>query len=189
MGIKETKKIFSIISRDLTAETIGKNLQSGNKDCLLIKGDLPAFECLDLLEKYPCLKTENGIEITRAEMMNKPIKILFYVLSADIEYALYKVIKAYSKSSDESEKLKEYFLNDLIREFFKLDGVLKLQSIYKKRSEMKEDLKAFSSFRNIIMHANSKIQLETEFRVIVERKRQMLKLLDSFEQIRESLEK
>ena len=186
MGIKETKNIFNTISKDLTAEMIAK--PSKTSGGFQITKNLPVFECVDLLEKYPVLKTENNLEITRLELMNKPIKTLFYVLSSDIEYALYKVIKAYAKPEDLS-KIREYYLNDLIREFLKLEQAFKLQNIYTKRYEIKKDLKAISSFRNIIMHANSKIQLETEFKIIVERKKQMIKLLDAFQQIRESLEK
>ncbi|MDD5700389.1 MAG: hypothetical protein PHH00_04375 [Candidatus Nanoarchaeia archaeon] len=187
MGIKETKNLFAFISKNLTVETIAKPIKENQEDCPIIKKDLPVFDSLDLLEKHPCLKIEGDLEVTRAQMMKKPIRALFFILSTEIEYSLYKTLKNYDKSEKDLKELQSSFLNDLIRKFLKLDEPFKLQSTYKTISEIKKDLKAFSSFRNIIMHSNTKIQLETDFKIILERKKQMLKLFEAFEQIREHL--
>ncbi len=104
---------------------------------------------------------------------------IFYALIIEIEYRLYGALK----TRVNVKELQTYNLNDMIRKFLSDDKLFQMQKIYDKRKEIKEDLKAISSFRNIIMHSNRKMDLETEFSTILKRKRQALRLLEALGQM------
>ena len=167
------KPFFEKLSKEMTASLISRDLSSCEK-CFEIEDNLPIFDVLDLLEKHECLRLENGQVITRDDTMRKPVKTLFYLLITEIEYRLYKVLKNRVESL---EKLRESEFNELIRLFLENKELFEIQDIYSKRAELKEDLKAISSFRNVIMHAPRKIDLETRYDVVVKRKNQALKLM------------
>ena len=179
MEPKLYKEFFSKLAEQLIAKFIAKELKP-SANCLRIKEDLPIFDVLELLEKHSCLVIERGLVITRRQMMNKPVKILFYALIVEIEYRLYRALKPRVASVKE---LQTKELNDMIRLFLANEKLFLLQNIYTKKQDMKKDLKALSSFRNIIMHANKKMDLETEFKTILKRKRQAFKLLEALEQM------
>jgi hypothetical protein len=179
MEPKLFKKFFKKLSDDLTVEFMAKE-QKPFGSCLKVKNNLPALDALELLEKNDCLMTEDGLVVTKKESMKRAIKTLFYVLITQLEYHLYKTLKPRVQSLKE---LQAGDLNDLIRLFLAQDELFKMQTVYAKRSEMKKDLKAISSFRNLIMHSNKKMDLEAEFSTILKRKRQALKLLGALEQL------
>lgn len=188
MGIKETRQIFSAISKSLTIKILAKKgsvdeLKNGKE----VDGELPIFDALELLKEYPVLKTSEGFIFRRDQMMKKPVRVLFFTLSAEIEYSLYKIAKQYVRSEQDLKVLHSLFLNDLIRRFLDIPDILSLQNIYPSLREIKNDLKAFSSFRNMIVHSNVKIELEADYLIILDRKKQILNLLNAFEQIRSNL--
>jgi len=179
MEPKIFKKFFKKLSDDLTVEFMSKE-QKTFGSCLKVKNNLPALDALELLEKYDCLVTEDGLVMARKDAMKRAIKTLFYVLITQLEYHLYKALKPRMQSLKE---LQAGDLNDLIRLFLAQDDLFKMQTVYAKKSEMKNDLKAISSFRNLIMHSNKKMDLETEFSTILKRKRQVMKLIDALDQM------
>lgn len=179
MEPKAFKKFFSRMSEQLPITLIAKEVNATDS-CLEVKDSLPIFDALDLLEKHSCLTLKNGLVVNRKQMMSKPVKTLFYALIIEIEYRLYRVLK---KRTQSVKELQTKNFNDMIKQFIEDQELLKMQNVYSKRQQIKEDLKAISSFRNIIMHSNRKMDLDTEFATIIKRKKQALKLLDALEQL------
>ena len=171
-------KFFSHLEK-LPASLIAKNIKP-KEDYFRIKNDMPILDALDLLEKYECLILENGDVITKEQAMSKPVKTIFYALIIEIEYRLYKVLKEKVKSSKELYSLE---FNQLIKMFLSYDDIFKKQNIYTKKQDMKKDLKAISSFRNIIMHSPRKLDLITRYDIIIKRKQQALKLTKALGQL------
>ena len=48
-----------------------------------------------------------------------------------------------------------------------------MQKVYNKKQDLRSDLKAISSFRNLIMHSNRKIELDAQFSTVLKRKGQL----------------
>lgn len=186
MELKESLEFFSKVAKDFNVVLLAKPAKP-LKNCINVKDNLQIFDALQLLQKYDCLVTEKGLVVTRAEAMERPVRVLIFMLTIEMEYSIYKILKQYVNSPESLERLRSFHLNDMIREFFKLSEPFDMQNIYTKRQEMKRDLKAVSSFRNIIMHSNRKMELETEFTVILKRKDQLFKLLDALNQITENI--
>lgn len=182
MELKDSLKLFSKVTGDFKVVLLAKQSSPTGRR-IDVKDDLPILDALDLLLEHDCLVTEHGLVVTRTEAMERPVRILFYMLITELEYSLYKILKQYLDSEETLEALRTYQINDMIREFVKSDNIIRNQNIYKTKQEMKRDLKAVSSFRNIVMHSNRKMELETEFEVILERKNQLFRLLDAMGQI------
>lgn len=172
-------KMFSQLSKQMTVSLIAKE-QTPIGSCLQVDDELPVFDAVDLFEKNECLTTKSGLIATRHHLMNKPIKTLFYALIIEIEYRLYRFLKQRVQSPKD---LQTCNFNELIRMFLADQDVLKLQNIYTKKKELREDLKAIGSFRNVIMHSNRKLDLDTEFITIIKRKRQALRLISALDQL------
>ncbi|MBI2106399.1 hypothetical protein HYT57_00285 [Candidatus Woesearchaeota archaeon] len=171
-------KFFSYLEK-LPASLIAKNIKP-KEDYFRIKNDMPILDALDLLERYECLILENGDVITKEQTMSKPVKTIFYALIIEVEYRLYKVLKEKVKSPEELQRLE---FNDLIKMFLLHDDLLKKQSVYSEKQNMKKDLKAISSFRNVVMHSPRKVDLSTRYDIIIKRKKQALNLLEALGQI------
>ena len=171
-------KFFQYLEK-LPVSLIAKNIKP-KENYFRIKSDMPLFDALDLLGRYDCLILENGDVITREQTMSKPVKTIFYTLVIEIEYRLYKVLKEKVKSPEELQRLE---FNELIKMFLLYDDLLKKQNVYSEKQNMKKDLKAISSFRNIVMHSPRKMDLATRYDIIIKRKKQALKLLEALGQI------
>lgn len=171
-------KFFSYLEK-LPVSLIAKNIKP-EENPFRVKNDTPLFDALDLLGKHKCLILENGHVVTKEQAMSKPVKTIFYALIIEIEYRLYKVLKEKVKSPEELQKLE---FNELIKMFLLYDDLLRKQDAYSKKQDMKKDLKAISSFRNIIMHSPRKLDLITRYDLIIKRKQQALKLLKSLGQL------
>ncbi len=179
MNPKDFNKFFNLLADQLTVTLIARK-STEQSSCFRVNDDMPIFEALELLEKHKCLATEEGLVVTRKDIMKKPVKTLFYALIIEIDYRLYKILKNRVESIDE---LQTKNMNDMIRLFLTDDDLFKRQTLYKRKTDLKKDLKALNSFRNVIMHSNRKLYLETEFRTILNRKRQALKLLEALGQL------
>jgi hypothetical protein len=186
MELEDAMELFSKVAKDFTVVLLARP-KGPMENPVHVKDSLPVFDALELLRRYDCLVTENGMVVTKAETLERPVKILFFMLIMEVEYSLYKILKQYADSPESLERLRSLQLNDMIREFFALQDPFNIQDVYSKKQEMKSDLKAVSSFRNVNMHSNRKIDLETGFETVLKRKGQMLKLLDAMGQIMENL--
>src|SRR3989344_2999933 len=179
MRPEKFKPFFEKLSKEVTVSLISKDTPPKGKS-LRVPDNLPVFEALDLLEKCDSLITESGEVFTKEDSMKKPVKTLFYALIIEIEYRLYKVLKSRVDSID---MLREAEFNELIRLFLADSELFNLQKVYSKESEMKDDLKAISSFRNVIMHSPRKIDLETSYNIVIKRKNQALKLMKALDDL------
>ncbi|MBW3022561.1 hypothetical protein KY308_00465 [Candidatus Woesearchaeota archaeon] len=173
------KRFFGKLSSEMTVDLIAKDIKK-HGSFLKVKNNLPVLDALELLEKHDSLITEDNKVLTKEWALSKPVKTLFYAMIIELEYKLYKVLKPKAKSVEE---LQSCGLNDLIKLFFADEELFKMQNIYDKKTEMKKDMKAISSFRNVIMHSNKKIDLEAGFSTVLNRKRQALKLLSALDQL------
>ena len=186
MELKDVMELFLSVSRDFNIVLLAKSAKP-LENCINVKDNMQVFDALELLQEYNCLVTEKGLVVTRKEAMERPVRILFFMLMIEMEYSIYKILKQYMNSPESLERLRSLHLNDMIREFFTLPEPFGMQDIYTKKQDMKKGLKAVSSFRNIIMHSNRKMELETDFTVILKRKGQLFGLLDALGQITENL--
>jgi len=186
MELKEFRRFFSDVARNFNIALLAKHREI-SKNFIHVKDDIQVFDALELLKKYEGLVTEEKLVVIKEDAMERPVRILFFMLIEEVEYSIYKILKQYTESIENLEKLRSIYLNELIREFFALSDIFEMQKVYSKRQEMKRDLKAVSSFRNILMHSNRKMELETEFNLILKRKEQIFRLLDALEEIIEKL--
>lgn len=137
---------------------------------------MSVWDAMDLLEEADALLLPDGKVALRKNFLKRPIRILFFILLTEIESKLYRVAEW---SNHHVDDLNEKNLNDLIRWLVEQEELLSKQSIYHLRSEFKDDLKSMSSFRNLMVHVNKKLELATDFTTLIKRKKQCLKLLDA----------
>jgi len=135
---------------------------------------------LHLLESHQCLVLPDGRIVKRHMVLKRPLRILFFVLLTELESRLYRTMEW---SHNPIREFNEQHLNDYIRVLVDDPVLFGYQSVYATRSDFKEDLKAVSSLRNLIVHVNKKLELDTDFETVVKRRDQILKLLDGLEQI------
>ncbi|MEK6890822.1 MAG: hypothetical protein AABX03_01665 [Nanoarchaeota archaeon] len=175
----EFEELFRKISKIFTLESVAKDKK--------IEGNLlkrPANESLwdtiDSIKGFDGIDIGNDKYVKAEHFFRKPIRILFFILIHEMESRLYRIQRRNGKPIKE---LNELHINDLIRELVDNEDIIKLQEIYSSRTEFKEDLKAISSFRNLIVHTNRKLIEEVDQETIIKRKKQVLKLLDAIQQI------
>ena len=101
------------------------------------------------------------------------------MILVELEGRLFRIHEWQGKDITE---LNEKNLNDLIRELVHSD-LLEFQDEYSSRSKFNEDFKAVSSFRNVIMHVNKKLERAVPLETLVKRKAQVMKLLAALQQI------
>ena len=107
------------------------------------------------------------------------VRIPFFLLLAELESRIFRI---HEWSGKDISVLNEKYLNELNKELLNSD-LIKLQKQYKNRSEFKNDLKAVSSFRNVIMHVNKRMERELKIKTVYEGKKQVFKLLQAFQEI------
>lgn len=181
----EFEELFRKVSNVFTLETVAQKEK--------IKGRLlkrnPSTPLWDTIEN---IKGFEGIDIGNEQYVNcehffrKPIRILFFILIHELESRLYRIQRWNKKPIKE---LDELHINDLIKELVDNDDLIKLQDIYSSRSQLKEDLKAISSFRNIIFHTNRKLLKSVDTETLITRKKQILMLLEALQQILDKMER
>lgn len=179
MDPKKFDAFFNKLSTSIVALDVAKE-DGSVKGLVRVNGKLPLFEAIDFLEKEEGIAVSDRLSIRRRQLMNHPIKVLFYLLVTQIEYQLYKVLK---NSGLSENALHELNFNDLVRQFLSNESLTSRQTIYKSRLKFKDDLKAISSFRNVLMHSNKKMNLANDYKVVLKRKKQALSLLKALNDI------
>jgi hypothetical protein len=104
---------------------------------------------------------------------------MFMMLLVELEGRLFRIHQWRGKDLAE---LNDKNMNELIKEMVDSD-LIKFQIEYPSRAEFKEDFKAISAFRNIIMHYNKKFEQTIDINILVNRKKQMTKMLIALQQI------
>ncbi|MBT4191979.1 MAG: hypothetical protein HOE11_01595 [Candidatus Diapherotrites archaeon] len=174
----EFETLFREMANIFTLETIAKKMD--------LEGDYPKrnphspiWDTIDTLYDCEYVDVGNGKYVSCQLFFKKTVRILFYTLMIELEGRLFRIHEWNGKSLDE---LNEANLNVLIKELVDSELIDK-QIEYDSRTEFKKDLKAVSSFRNVIMHVNKKLEQTVDVKTVVQRKKQMLKLLLALQQI------
>jgi hypothetical protein len=107
----------------------------------------------------------NGKHVECASIFRK-VRIPFFLLLAEFESRLFRI---HEWNGKDIAVLNEKYINESIKELLDSD-LIDLQKIYTSRKEFREDMKAISSFRNVIMHVNKKLERDLEPSVILKRK-------------------
>ena len=141
------------------------------------------WDSVDMFNDCEYIDIGNGKYVSN-KIFSK-VRIPFFVLLAEFESRLFRIHEWNGKSIEE---LNERNLNDLIRELINSE-LSDLQREYKIKSEFKKDMKAISSFRNVIMHINKKLERKVDIETIIERKRQIKKLLIALQQILDKMDR
>lgn len=175
------EKFFSSISGQMTVDLLARK-NGGKNYCTsaAVDGKLPVFDALDLLEKNECLMLDDGRVVERAFLLKRPLRIAFFVLLSEIESKLYRVNEW---CNNPVKELNEKNMNDFIRCLLENGNLFSQQEIYRSKKEFREDLKAISAFRNIVMHVTKRFETETNFETVVKRKKQALNLIEALGQI------
>lgn len=111
------------------------------------------------------------------------MRIMFVILLSELEERLYRAAEL---RQGNTEGLNDKNLNDLIRMLLENDPI-SLQTEYESKAAFKDDLKALSSFRNIIFHINKKLEESIDYETIIKRKKQALRSLVALQQITDNL--
>ena len=101
-----------------------------------------------------------------------------------MESRLYRI---HRRNGTELNELNELNINDMIRMLVDNENLLRLQKTYQSRALLKEDLKAISAFRNIIVHTNRKLLKEIDSKTIIQRKKQITQMLETLQQISDNI--
>ena len=120
MELKDSMEFFSKVAKNFNVVLLAEKGAIPLKNHTHVKDSLPVFDALELLKKYDCLVTEKGLIVTRKEAMGRPVRILFFMLTIEMEYSVYKILKQYMNSPESLGRLRSLHLNDMIRDFFKL---------------------------------------------------------------------
>ena len=149
---------------------------------------LPILDALEIMAAHDYLYFLDVADrvVLKEYFLKRPLRIIFFFLLTEIESKLYR-IQEWSKRP--VEELNEKNMNDFIRWLLDNETLIGYQTVYSDRAEFKEDLKAVSSLRNLIVHVNKKLELQTDFCMMVKRKKQLFKLIDALEQICEEWSK
>ena len=139
----------------------------------------PIWDTIDSLHGIDSIDIGDNRSVSCRFFFKKTVRILFYVLLVEFEGRLFRIHEWHGKDISE---LNEQNINDLIREIVTSD-LVELQIEYQSRTEFKDDLKAVSSFRNVIMHVNKKFEKSIDIDMLIQRKRQIGRLLIALQQI------
>ncbi len=181
---EEFDKMFRKVADCFKLESISQKKKiEGN--FLKMDSNTSIWDALDNLKDFEYVDIGNDKVVPRSKFFKIQVRSLFFILLVQFEENIFRIHQWKGKPI---EDLNESNINDLIRELINSD-LIKLQKEYSSRGEFKEDLKAISSFRNLIMHVNKKLQRAVEIDTVVKRKKQLNKILNSLQQISDSLER
>lgn len=178
---KDFDNFFGKISKDLPVSLIAKHRKiESSENFLKVEDSLPVFDALELLRENDYLLLEDGRIVQKHFLLKRPLRIAFFVLLSEIESRLYRIQEWNGLPLHE---LNDKTMNDFIRLLLSDSDLFSFQKQYSSRSEFKEDLKAISSVRNLVVHVNKRMEMETDFETIVKRKNQLSKLLNALSEI------
>jgi len=178
----EFETLFRRIANLFTLETIAET-KVGEGKSVKRSPLTPIWDTIDSLGGCDYINIGGGRTVACKFFFKKTVRILFYVLMVEFEGRLFRIHEWNGKDISE---LNEKNINDLIRELIESD-LIKLQNEYKSKSEFKDDLKAISSFRNVIMHVNKKLEKTIDVETLITRKKQISRVLYAFQQILDNM--
>ena len=179
----EFESLFRRLANLFTLDTISEEIKfEGNS--IKRSPNTPIWDTLEGVYDCDYIDVGEGRGVSCRFFFKKTVRILFYVLLVEIEGRLFRIHEWNGKPLSE---LNEKNINDLIRELVQSDFV-EFQKEYENASKFKEDLKAISSFRNVIMHVNKKLEKTIDIDVLIKRKRQSQRLLIALQQILDAID-
>lgn len=174
----EFETLFRRLANLFTLETIAENKKFEGKS---IKRNplTPIWDTMEGLYDCDYIDIGDGRGVSCRFFFKKTVRILFYALLVEFEGRLFRIHEWNGKDISE---LNEKNINDLIRD------LVDLQREYSSRANFKEDLKSISSFRNVIMHVNKRLEKNVDINTLIKRKKQILQLLSALQQILDNME-
>lgn len=139
--------------------------------------ETPTWDAVDMFCDCEYIDIGNGRYVSN-KIFSK-IRIPFFILLAEFESRLFRI---HEWNGQDISNLNDKHLNDYIKELTTSD-LIKLQKEYEKRSDFMNDMKAISSFRNVIMHVNKNLEKNVSIETIVKRKKQISKVLLALQEI------
>ena len=179
----EFDELFRKISNLFTLETVSQKEKVTGR-LLKRNPQTPLWDTLDSIEGYDGIDISNGSFVSCEKFFKKPVRILFFILIHEMESRLYRI---HRRNGTELNELNELNINDMIRMLVDNENLLRLQKTYQSRALLKEDLKAISAFRNIIVHTNRKLLKEIDSKTIIQRKKQITQMLETLQQISDNI--
>jgi len=174
----EFETLFRKVANIFTLETVAERRR--------LKGNFPRrnpetplWDTMDCGLEHDYIAIGKGRYVSCTKLFRKPIRILFFMILVELEGRLFRIHEWQGKDIAE---LNEKNFNDLIRELVHSD-LLAFQDEYPSRSKFNEDFKAVSSFRNVIMHVNKKLERAVPLETLLKRRAQVMKLLAALQQI------
>ena len=181
---EEFEKMFRKVINCFTLEDVAEKKQvEGNFPKR--NPDTPIWDTMDSLQGFEYINIGDGKVVPRSKFFKIQVRSLFFILLVQFEENLYRL---HQWKGVPIEQLNEANINDLIRELVNSD-LISFQKEYISNNEFKEDLKAISSFRNVVMHVNKKLQRNVDIDVVIKRKRQLDRVLNSLQQISDTMER
>ncbi len=178
----EFENLFRRLANLFTLETIAENKIFEGKS-VKRSPHTPIWDTMDGLYDCSYIDIGEGRCVSCRFFFKKTTRILFYVLLTELESRLFRINEWRGKDISE---LNEKNINELIRELLESD-LIGLQREYPSRKEFREDLKAISSFRNIIMHVNKRLEKTIDINTLITRKKQVIRALSALQQILDNM--
>jgi hypothetical protein len=185
MYVGEFEAFFGKISQMFTLESAAKKQEVAGKLLKRSPSDL-LWNTLDDIHGYDAIDIGKSHYISCENFFRKPMRILFFILIHEIESRLYRVHRWSGKPLNE---LDSWSFNDMIRVLLEREDLFSLQKTYASRAEFKEDLKAVSAFRNVIVHTNRKLLKHVDADTLINRKKQCLQVLFALQEILDKMER
>lgn len=181
----EFEMLFRRLANLFTLESISEKKEELNGSSVKRNPHTPIWDTMDGLYDCEYIDIGDGKGVSCRFFFKKTVRILFFVLLVEFEGRLFRIHEWCGKDISE---LNEKHLNELIKELLESD-LVNLQKEYSSRKELKEDLKAISSFRNVIMHVNKKLEKTLDLNTLIQRKKQVLRLLSALQQILDNMDR
>jgi hypothetical protein len=174
----EFDNLFRKIANIFTLETMAKELKLDGS-FLKRNPQTPIWDVMDSVLDCEYIDIGDGKYVSCEHFFKKPVRIMFMMLLIELEGRLFRIHQWQGKDLAE---LNDKNMNELIKELVDSD-LINLQIEYSSRAEFKEDFKAISAFRNVVMHYNKKLEQTIDINVLISRKKQMNKMLVALQQI------
>lgn len=174
----EFDNLFRKIANIFTLDTMARELKlDGN--FLKRSPQTPIWDVLDSALDCEYIDIGEGRYVSCEHFFKKPVRIMFMMLLIELEGRLFRIHQWQGKDLAE---LNDKNMNELIKELVDSE-LIKFQAEYSARADFKEDFKAISAFRNIVMHYNKKLEKTIDINILIKRKKQMNKMLVALQQI------
>ncbi len=167
------EKVASLITLDMFAKETDLEGNFPKKD-----PKTSAWDAVDIFCDNEYIDIGDGRYVSN-KVFSK-VRVPFFIILAEFESRLFRI---HEWNGENINELNDKNLNDYIKELTNNPELMKLQKEYRNRSEFMNDMKAISSFRNIIMHVNNNLEKNVSIETVVKRKKQIFRVLAALQEI------